>query len=251
MRFQEFGKEHKRILVLFHASCMTWDFLRESIDLLAERFHVVVPVLPGYDMEDDSDYTGVEAIAAETEDWLLAEGYSDIAGLYGISMGGSICVRLLANGRIRVKKAVIDAGITPCQLPKWLSELLVMRDTSFMLMLKNSLGFFSRLVPEKKYGTDTFTKLRQVMEHASRTTIRNNFRSCNTYTMPETAAGQETVIRYWYGTFEKWQRRKDIQFVMRTFPQTQTEEIKGCSHAEFVMLHPVEFAEKLTAFIEA
>ena len=250
MRFLEFGKENQRVLVMFHASCMTWEFLEESIRLLAERFHVIVPVLPGYDLEDDSEYTSVEAIAAETEDWLLSGGYGEIHGLYGVSMGGSICVRLLANGRIRVKKAVIDAGITPYRLPAWLADLFVWRDTWFMLMLKGSMRFFARFVPEKKYGSDTFARLRQVMEHATRNTIRHNFRSCHTYTMPDPVAGQDTEIRYWYGSLETWLRSRDARFVRRCFPRTKKEVLRGCNHAEFVMLHPDAFAGKLSGFLE-
>ncbi|MBR4960623.1 MAG: alpha/beta hydrolase [Clostridia bacterium] len=251
MRFLEFGEENDKILLMFHASCMTWDFLESSIRLLAAQYHVIVPVLPGYDREDDSEYTSVEAIAAETEDWLLSRGWGEIHGLYGISMGGSICVRLLANGRIRVKKAVMDAGITPYRLPEWLANLFVWRDTWFILMLKDSMGFFARLVPEKKYGSDMFAGLRQVMEHTTRRTIKNNFRSCNTYTLPDTVGGQDTDIRYWYGSLEKALRRRNARFVKRCFPHAQTEEIKGCNHAEFVMLHPHAFAEKLTAFLES
>ncbi|MBR5445719.1 MAG: alpha/beta hydrolase [Clostridia bacterium] len=251
MRFLEFGKENHRTLVMFHASCMTWDFLEAGIRLLAERYHVIVPVLPGYDMEDDSEYTSVEAIAAETEDWLLSGGYGEIHGLYGISMGGSIAVRLLANGRIRIHKGIIDAGITPYRLPKWLSNLFVWRNTWFILMLKDSMGFFTRLVPEKKYGSDMFAGLRKVMEHSTRRTIKNNFRSCSTYTLPDTIAGQDTEIRYWYGSLERALRGRDARFVKRCFPHAQTEVIKGCNHAEFVMLHPEAFAEKLTGFLES
>ena len=182
---------------MFHASCMTWDFLKKSIDILSEKYHVIVPVLPGYDMEDESDYTSIEAIAQETEEYLLGRGIEEIDAVYGISMGGSIVIRMLAVGKISVKKAVIDAGITPYLYPRWMNMLFVWRDYSFMMTLKNSFSVLSFFVPQKKYGESMFEKLRQVMQRISKKTIWNNFKSCNTYSMPKKVKDSDTQIWYW------------------------------------------------------
>ena len=65
MTILEFNPTSNSHLLMFHASCMTWEFLKKSIDILAATHHVIVPVMPGYNMDDDSDYTSVEEIAKE------------------------------------------------------------------------------------------------------------------------------------------------------------------------------------------
>ena len=230
---------------MFHASCMTWDFLWKSIELLSKSFRVIVPVMPGYDMEEKSDYTSVEEIAKETEQYIMEHLNGEIDLLYGISMGGSIVIKMLANDTVKIKKALIDAGITPVQLPPFLSNFIVLRDYSFMMTLKNSMKLFSLFVSKEKYGEGAFDRLRKVMLHASRKTIWNNFKSCNTYSMPEMMKKTDTKIWYWYGSKEKHTRKRDIAYVKKMFPQAILEEISGFNHAEFVMLEPEAFVKKV------
>lgn len=249
MRILHFGADNTKIIVMFHASCMTWDLLKKSIEKLAETFHIIVPVLPGYDLENNSDYTSVEEIADETEKYLLENGYSTIDGLYGISMGGSIVIKMLANKKVDIKNAVIDAGITPYQLPALLSKIFVIRDYTFMMTLRNSIRIFTHFVSKEKYGSDTFDSLKEVMLHASRRTIWNNFNSCNTYSMPDKVNNIDTRIEYWYGSKEKINRKHDIKYVKKIFTQISVKEMKGFNHAEFVMLEPERFSSEIINFI--
>ena len=48
------------------------------IPLLQEKYHLLIPALPGYDFENDSDFTSVEQIASELNDWLSTRGYRNL-----------------------------------------------------------------------------------------------------------------------------------------------------------------------------
>ena len=48
------------------------------IPLLQEKYHLLIPALPGYDFENDSDFTGIEQIAPELNNWLSAGGYRNL-----------------------------------------------------------------------------------------------------------------------------------------------------------------------------
>lgn len=48
------------------------------ITLLQEKYHLLIPALPGYDFENDSDFTGIEQIAPELNDWLSTGGYRNL-----------------------------------------------------------------------------------------------------------------------------------------------------------------------------
>ena len=80
MRFHEFGTDSPDILLVVQPRLVTWDVLLPDIRLLSERYHVVVPVLPGHDFQDGGDFWSVERTAKELEDGLIARGYLDIHG---------------------------------------------------------------------------------------------------------------------------------------------------------------------------
>ena len=90
MNIHEFGKENREIILLIHPSVVKWDYFENVIPLLQKKYHLLVPALPGYDFENDSDFTSVEQIASELNAWLKAEGYTELYAVYGCSMGGSI-----------------------------------------------------------------------------------------------------------------------------------------------------------------
>lgn len=63
MTVHEFGKENKDAMLLIHPSVVKWDYFEYVIPLLEDRYHLIVPALPGYDFEQPGDFTSVEGIA--------------------------------------------------------------------------------------------------------------------------------------------------------------------------------------------
>lgn len=53
--------------MLIHPSVVKWDYFENVIPLLQEKYHLLIPALPGYDFENDSDFTSVEQIASVQE----------------------------------------------------------------------------------------------------------------------------------------------------------------------------------------
>ncbi|MCR5768309.1 MAG: alpha/beta hydrolase, partial [Lachnospiraceae bacterium] len=117
MTIHEFGTENEQVVVLVHPSIVMWDYFEYVIPLMEKKYHLVIPAIPGYDPEVKGDFSSVEEISAELEDWLIRNDLRDVACIYGCSMGGSIVVRMLADNRLNIRSAVIDGGITPYQLP--------------------------------------------------------------------------------------------------------------------------------------
>lgn len=185
MTIHEFGQENKECVLFLHASCTGWDFYEESIQRLSEQYHVIVPAMPGHDLTTNEDYTSVEQIAAELEQWLLERGQTHVHGLYGLSMGGSIALRLLADNKIAFDKAVIDAGITPYQLPWLLTRFIAVRDFLMVELGKHSRKLLELAYPPEKYDAEGLDYMQKVMKHMSARTIWRVFDSCNNYSMPK------------------------------------------------------------------
>lgn len=69
---------------------------------------MLIPALPGYDFENDSDFTSVEQIASELNDWLSTRGYRNLYAVYGCSMGGSIALMVTLEQRIKINHCIMD-----------------------------------------------------------------------------------------------------------------------------------------------
>lgn len=74
LNIHEFGKQNSDILLMFHGACMYWNMYEEALGILAEHYHVIIPALPGHDLDTDENFTSIEQIDSEIEDWLLARG---------------------------------------------------------------------------------------------------------------------------------------------------------------------------------
>ena len=128
MRIHEFGTEHEKTVLLLHSACLSWRMFCPAVERLQTQYHLIIPALPAHDPDEKTPYTSVEDIAAEVSGWLAQRGIGALWGLYGVSMGGAVALRLLADGKLPVRTCVLDAAITPYRAPRWLTRGFSLRN---------------------------------------------------------------------------------------------------------------------------
>ena len=247
MKIHEFGKEKKETILLIHPSVVKWDYFENVIPLLEKKYHLLVPALPGYDFENDSDFTSVEQIALELNTWLKAEGYTELYAVYGCSMGGSIALMVTLGQLIKIRHCIMDGGITPYQLPWIATRFIALKD--YLMMMLGRAGGVALL--EKAFATDDYTKedlqyVAEVLRHCSRKTIWRTFDSCNNYKVPVPVPKVNTCIHYWYAQEEEKERKQDIAYMKHNFPQTKFEVLPSLGHAGLVLLKQELFVEMIS-----
>lgn len=246
MTIHEFGRENPKTLLLIHPSVVKWDYFESVIPLLQEDYHLLVPALPGYDFENNSDFTSVEQIASELNVWLQAEGYAKLDVVYGCSMGGSIALLAALGQSIPIRHCVMDGGITPYQLPWLLTRFIALKD--YLMMMIGRAGGVALL--EKAFATDDYSKedlqyVADVLKHCSRKTIWRTFESCNNYKVPDPVPKMDTALHYWYAGSEEKERKRDIAYMKSRFPQTRFEILPDLGHGGLVLLKPALFADMI------
>lgn len=250
MTMHEFGTENKKTIVLIHPAVVMWDYFEYVIPLLQDRYRVIVPALPGYDEDAAGDFTSVEQIAAELADQLTVRGISEIACIYGCSMGGAVVARFLADERIKVRSAVMDGGITPYQLPWIVTRCIAVRD--FLMIYAGKLGGLKLL--EKAFATDDYSQddpqyIEKVLSFISAKTVWRTFESCNNYAMPDAICTDCLHIEYWFSEAEQRERRWDIRYIRAHFPQTVFRRFRGVGHGGLAALKPKKLASELNRVI--
>ena len=85
-------------------------------------------------------------------DWLAQRGIGALWGLYGVSMGGAVALRLLADGKIPVRTCVLDAAITPYRAPRWLTRGFSLRNYLVIHFAQRHLALIRRAFPSQRFG---------------------------------------------------------------------------------------------------
>jgi len=246
LTIHEFGKGNKQTILLIHPSVVKWDYFSKVIPLLETDFHLIVPALPGYDFDVDSDFTSVEEIASELNLWLKENGIPELYAVYGCSMGGSIALMVALGQTIPIWNCIMDGGITPYQLPWLATRFIALRD--YLMMAIGRAGGVGLL--EKAFSTDEYSKedpqyVAEVLRHCSRQTLWRTFDSCNNYKVPDPIPIMATQIHYWYADGEEKARDWDIRYMKKYFPQTRFTVLPGLGHGGLVLQEPERFAEMI------
>ena len=179
----------------------------------------------------------------QLEDELRDRGLRDVFCLYGLSMGGALALRMLANGRVHFQYAVIDGGITPYELPWLVTRLILLKDVAMTLLGRSSRRLLAMAFPPGRYAPEMADGMFRLLRHMPVRGIWRAYDSTDNYTMPTPFPALDTHIAYWYGSEEKRERKLDIQYMARHIPDVQFEEIPGVAHAELICTHPEEFAD--------
>ena len=246
MRIYEYGKENPECILLIHPSLVTWDYFEYVIPLLEKRYHMLIPALPGYDLNDDSEFSSVEQIASELADDILRKGIQEVKAIYGCSMGGSIALRMAADGKLNAKNYIMDGGITPYQLPWILTRFIAARD--FGMMALGKLGGEKVIVKafsSTQYSEEDLKYVAKIFRHCTYKTLWNTFDSCNNYKMPKKTMRFTGKVHYWYAEKERKARDWDLKYMKKFVPDTVFKSFKGMDHGDMALFYPERMAQEL------
>lgn len=257
MRVYEFGKDNEKTLLMFQCTAEPWWVFKPSAEAVSRGFRVFLFISDGHD-EAGTDFVSIERNVEQAVSYLHELGIRRLDMLYGISMGGSSAMYMLANQMMPVEKAVIDAGIAPYPYPKWLCRMIAAKDYLLVKTVFSSLELMKKVMPPERWtpeGEDPEEHYQKLFEfgknHYSGRTIYNVFWSANNYPMPDPVPAVETHMEYWYGKEERAARKNDLAYVKKAFPQITPKEFKGLAHGELVMMFPERFYWEIMRFWNA
>ena len=63
MTIYEFGDKKNKTILLIHPAAVMWDYFDFVIPQLKNKYHLIIPALPGYDINHtDEEYTSVKKL---------------------------------------------------------------------------------------------------------------------------------------------------------------------------------------------
>ncbi|RRD96402.1 alpha/beta hydrolase [Clostridiales bacterium COT073_COT-073] len=246
LNVHEFGKQNDKVVVLIHPSVVRWDYFEQVIPLLEKQYHLIVPALPGYDPDSDSEFTSVEEIAKQIGNYLRRNNIDKVRLVYGCSMGGSIALRMAVDQIVKIENVIMDGGITPYQLPWIITRLILVRD--FMMLAIGKWGgekILVRAFTSDQYDEEAIRYIAKCLKKISYQTIWRTFDSCNNYQLPEQAGDFEAKVYYWCAEHELKERNWDIKYMKKFIPGTKFIRLAGIGHGGLAVLKPESFVREI------
>ncbi len=247
MRILEYGNPNDPVILLIHGFESPYQVWDDYVARYQENYYVLVPILPGHDPREKSEFRSFELSAKEIEDFCISKSIDRIHAVYGMSMGGVLASVLWKNGRLSFEKIILES-----------SPLLPFGDLATKVMTKQYITITRKarkrdkkvlqnavhsMVPEEKL--DVFLEL---LDNISDTTIENYLQAVGRFHLP--ADLPDTQLVYFYGgKLSEVFFRNVARYLKKHYANATTVCLKGKGHCEDALLHPKERIRQLEPYI--
>ena len=245
MRVQEFGQQNDHVILLLHGGGLSWWNYRAAAQKLAERYHVVIPVLDGH-ADSDAPFTTIEDNAARLISYIDIHFGGQILAIGGLSLGGQIAVEMLSRRPDICRYALIESALVK---PMNLTAALI----------PPAFGMSYGLIGQKwfaKLQADYLGIPRELFDDYFRDTCRISkadmiaFLKANSlYTIKPGLSETRAKVKIVAGSREQKNIRDSAALLNRTIPGSSMELLPGLRHGDLSINHPEIYVRMLTEWL--
>mgnify|MGYP003293847475 CR=1 FL=1 len=241
----EFGKQNQDTLILLHGGGLSWWNYREAAQMLAEQYHVVLPVLDGH-ADSDAPFTTIEENANRLISYIDTHFGGQVLLLGGLSLGGQIAVEMLSQRKDICRYALLESALVkPSKLtaamigPAFGMSYGLIKQKWFAKLQADYLGIPKPLFDDYFRDTCAIGKADMIafLKANSLYTIKPE--------LSETTAKTKIVA----GAKEPKSIRDSAKLLREAIPGSRMEILPGLRHGDLSINHPARYVEILTDWI--
>ena len=245
MRVQEFGQQNSNVIMLLHGGGLSWWDYREVAQLLAEQYHVVLPVLDGH-ADSDAPFTTIEDNAARLISYIDTHFGGQILAIGGLSLGGQIAVEMLSQRKNICQYALIESALVkPMKLtsaligPTFGMSYGLIKQKWFAKLQANYLGIPKVLFDDYYRDTCKIGKADMIA-----------FLKANSiYTIKPSLSETTAKVKIIAGAKEQKNIRDSAVLLHDALPGSSMEILPGLRHGDLSINHPQRYARMMTEWI--
>ena len=241
----EFRQQIKDVILILHGGGLSWWNYREVGELLAEHYHVVLPVLDGHG-DSETSFTTVEDNAARLIDYIDAHFGGRVLAIGGLSLGGQIAVEMLSQRKDICRYALLESALVkPTKLtaaligPTFGMSYGLIRQKWFARLQAAYLGIPEALFDD--YYRDT-CKIRKEDMIAF-------LKASSLYALRPGLAETTAKVKIVAGSREQKSIRDSAKMLHSAIPGSSLELLPGLRHGDLSIDHPQNYAQILTQWI--
>ena len=245
MQYVEYGAHNSQTVILLHGGGLSWWNYREVALLLADKYHVVLPILDGH-ADSDEPFTSIEDNAARLIAYIDEYHGGSVYALGGLSLGGQIAVEMLTQRSDICRFALLESVLVK---PSKLTHALI----------KPTFGMSYGLIKQK-----WFAKMQAAYLGIPQTLFDDYYRdTCKiskedmiaflkancAYSIKPALRDTQAKVHIVFGSKEQSSIRTSGKLLNRMIPDSTLEVLPGYRHGDLSLNHPEQYAQMLLNLI--
>lgn len=251
MEILEFGNPENRSLLLLHGLESPWQVWKPVIEAYRERFHILVPILPGHNPDLPEEFESFDHCAQEIEEF-----YGDRCGrrLYAVcamSMGGVLAATLWQRGNIRFRKLIFSSSPLECMSP-----------TAIRLMQRQYLALTDRVrkgnerVLHWAVGTMVteaqLPHFHEILCTITDRTLERYLDAIGSFRYRKNLPAEDMEVYYYHGAkLREYPFRNAAERLLEVCPGAKIVCLKGKGHCEDILFSPGNWVREMDRILEA
>lgn len=245
MKCRQYGTQNPETVILLHGGGLSWWNYRDVALLLAEEYHVILPILDGH-ADSNMPFSSIEENAARIIAFIDEHFEGKVLALGGLSLGGQIVVEMLSRRSDICKAALIESALIK---PMKLTHALI-KPTFGMSYGLIKQKWFARLqaaylgIPNKLFE-DYYRDTCKITKEDMIAFLRSN----SAYSLKPTLADTRAKVQIVFGSKEQPSIRTSGKLLNRMIPDSTLRSLPGYSHGDLSLNHPNQYARMLLKLI--
>ena len=245
MQYVEYGAHNSQTIILLHGGGLSWWNYREVAQHLADKYHVVLPILDGH-AGSEHPFVSIEDNAARLIAYIDEHHGGSVYALGGLSLGGQIAVEMLTQSPDVCRFALLESTLVK---PSRLTHALI----------KPSFGMSYGLIKQKWFANMQAAYLgipQKLFDDYYRDTCKISkedmiafLQSNSTYSIKPALQDAQAKVHIVFGSKEQSAIRTSGKLLNRMIPDSTLEVLPGYHHGDLSLNHPEQYAQMLLMLI--
>ena len=246
MKIVEFGKQNANTVLLLHGGGLNWWNYRDAAGILAEDFHVLIPVLDGH------AGSGVPFFALEGNATRLIRYIDETFGgqvtiIGGLSLGGQIAVEMLSQRPDICKFALIESALVK---PMKLTHALIGPSVDMSYGLVKQRWFARWQASYLRIPQGLFEDYYRDTCKISKADMIAFLKANVSYTIKPTLARTCAKVRIVAGSREQKRILDSAGKLREMIPRSELVILPNLNHGDLSINHPQQYAGMLKSWME-
>ena len=245
MNVVEYGTENSHVIILLHGGGLSWWNHKEVAERLADRFHIVMPILNGH-AGSNAPFHSIEDHAKEIISYVDKNFGGHILLIGGLSLGGQVLVEILSQRDDICKYAMIESALV---MPMRLTAALIepAYDMCYPLIKKRWFAKlqFKALHMKAELFEDYYADTAKISKEDMIAFLKANVGYCIKDTIVNCKAKTLVIV----GGKERSVMKRSAKIIADALPTSRMEMIPNYYHGDLSINHSEEYVEKLLNLI--
>jgi pimeloyl-ACP methyl ester carboxylesterase len=241
----EYGKGNEDVIILLHGGGLSWWNYKDVAERLANRFHIVMPILNGHS-GSSIPFTSIEDNAREIISYIDKTFGGHVLLIGGLSLGGQVLVEILSQRNNICKFAIIESALV---LPMKLTAAIIKPTYDMCYPLIKKMWFAKLQFKALHIKTELFENYYTDTVNITKEDMIAFLMANSNYRVKETLADCEAKALVLVGSKEQSIMKKSAQKITDCLPIARLEIMKNYYHGDISINHSEQYAEKLLQLI--